>query len=78
MTDHYHYADQARYLLMTGQTNCRAFDDCFENFCGDEVVRLLMEWATCDTKLQEAIQRAGFWDHWQTMLIPTPTPTTNI
>lgn len=36
------YVSYAKRCLIEGRTHTRGFDNCFENGCGDEVVRRLM------------------------------------
>lgn len=63
-----YYTERAYYLLVNDRTDCRGFGDCFENFCGEEVVRNLMSQAENDPELAEAIRNQGFWEGWQELV----------
>lgn len=63
-----YYTERAYHLLVNDRTDCRAFDDCFENFCGEEVVRNLMSQAESDPELAEAIRNHGFWESWNELV----------
>ena len=68
MTDITDYTERAYHLLVNDRTDCRAFDDCFENFRGEAVVRRLMHKAESDPELFEAIRRHGFLELWRELI----------